>query len=160
MVLVFHFFRDPQSTLTHSLRNRLIFKHGAVNITKENIDNKGKRYLKDIFTTLIDAKWRWTLAIFVTNFIGTWTIFACFWFAMAYAKGDIEYYEKWLQAVDKDAYEMKFPRTPCVRHLYSFTSAFLFSIETQHTIGAYMFHEWGISESLQVFSNKLQVCIL
>lgn len=104
-------------------------------MVKENVGHKSRRYFKDIFTTLIDAKWRFTLSIFCLNFIGLWTIFACFWFAMAYAKGDIEYYERWLLAVDKEAFEMEFPRTPCVRHLYSFASAFLFSIETQHTIG-------------------------
>lgn len=125
------FFRDQ----TDYHRKRLIFKHGEVNMVKENIGHKSRRYFKDIFTTCIDAKWRWTLTIFTCNFLGLWTLFACCWFAMAYARGDIEYYVKWLEAIDKTAFEMEFPRTPCVRHLYSFSSAFLFSIETQHTIG-------------------------
>lgn len=104
-------------------------------MVKENIGHKSRRYFKDIFTTLIDSKWRWTLTVFTMNFLTLWTIFACFWYLMALAKGDIAYYEKWLAAVDKEAFEIEFPRTPCVRHLYSFASAFLFSIETQHTIG-------------------------
>lgn len=123
------------NSLVHAHKERLIFKHGEVNMKRENIGHKRRRYLKDIFTTLIDTQWRWTLTVFALNFIATWTTFACFWYAMALANGDIEYYERWLKASDKEAFEMEFPRTPCVRHLYSFVSAFLFSIETQHTIG-------------------------
>jgi hypothetical protein len=62
-------------------------------------------------------------------------MFACFWYAMALANGDIDYYERWMKAPDQDQFERENP-TPCVRHLYNFASAFLFSIETQHTIGA------------------------
>ena len=124
-------------------------------MVKENIGHKSRRYFKDIFTTCIDAKWRWTLTIFISNFLGLWTLFACCWFSMAYARGDIEYYVKWLEAIDKTAFEMEFPRTPCVRHLYSFSSAFLFSIETQHTIGIY-------DEVLQIvpFLSRIDVCRL
>lgn len=123
------------STVVSTRRDRLVLKHGEVNMSKENLGYRRKRYIKDIFTTFIDAQWRWTFTILTSAFLTSWTIFACFWYAMAVAGGDIEYYKKWLDAIDKSAFEMEFPRTPCVRHLYSFTSAFLFSIETQHTIG-------------------------
>ena len=65
----------------------------------------------------------------------SWTFFASIWYLMARLRGDIDYYDKYLAAYDKDLLEKENPYTPCVRHLYSFTSAFLFSIETQHTIG-------------------------
>jgi potassium inwardly-rectifying channel subfamily J len=119
-------------------------------MSKENLGRKHKRYIKDVFTTLIDAKWRWTFAVFVFNFLSTWTLFACFWYAMAFARGDIDYYDKWLDAIDKNAFEMEFPRTPCVRHLYSFTSAFLFSIETQHTIGKIFLIFWRTDKILKM----------
>jgi hypothetical protein len=69
---------------------------------------------------------------------------------MAFARGDIDYYDKWLDAIDKNAFEMEFPRTPCVRHLYSFTSAFLFSIETQHTIGKIFLIFWRTDKILKM----------
>lgn len=54
---------------------------------------------------------------------------------MAVYRGDLDYYVDWLAADDKDAFERGNTHIPCVRHLYTFTSAFLFSVETQHTIG-------------------------
>ncbi|KAL7020991.1 hypothetical protein ACKWTF_011710 [Chironomus riparius] len=115
--------------------NRIIFKKGEVNTTKQNIGRTARRYIKDGFTTFIDAKWRWTIMTFTCFYMTSWTFYAVLWYSMALARGDISYYTKWLAAGDKEQFETDNPYTPCVRHLYSFTSAFLFSIETQHTIG-------------------------
>jgi hypothetical protein len=114
---------------------RIVHKHGEVSAVKQNIGRRGKRYFKDVFTSIIDSQWRWTFLIFLCGFLVTWTSFAVFWYLMALASGDLGYYEGWLNAHNQEQYERDNPHTPCVRHLYSFVSAFLFSIETQHTIG-------------------------
>jgi len=116
-------------------RNRIIFKKGEVNTTKQNVGRTARRYIKDGFTSFIDAKWRWTIMTFVCFYMTSWTFFSVLWYSMALARGDLSYYSEWLAAGDKEQFEQEHPYTPCVRHLYSFTSAFLFSIETQHTIG-------------------------
>lgn len=54
---------------------------------------------------------------------------------MAVLHGDIEYYSRWTDAVDRDQFEQDNRYTPCVRNLYTFTSAFLYSMETQQSIG-------------------------
>ncbi|KPP65090.1 ATP-sensitive inward rectifier potassium channel 8-like [Scleropages formosus] len=78
---------------------RFIAKSGACNLAHKNIREQG-RFLQDVFTTLVDLKWRFTLVIFTMTFLCSWLLFAMGW---------------WLVA--------------------SFTSAFLFSIEVQVTIG-------------------------
>lgn len=117
-----------------SRTDRIVFKHGDVNTIKLNVGRRYRRYYKDIFTTVIDAQWRYSLSIFLFGFLTSWTVFATCWYLMALAHGDISYYEKWMVAEDRDKFERENP-TPCVRHLYNFWSAFLFSIETQYTIG-------------------------
>jgi potassium inwardly-rectifying channel subfamily J len=91
--------------------------------------------LKDLFTTLIDAKWRFTFAIFSFNLVTSWTIFASLWYLQAFLYGDIEHYEKVNSSQEPDKFIADNPHTPCVREVFSFATAFLFSLETQHTIG-------------------------
>ncbi|XP_016413215.1 G protein-activated inward rectifier potassium channel 2-like, partial [Sinocyclocheilus rhinocerous] len=80
------------------------------------------RYLTDIFTTLVDLKWRFNLFIFVLVYTVTWLFFGFMWWLIAYIRGDLEHIgdNQW---------------TPCVNNLNSFVTAFLFSIETETTIG-------------------------
>ncbi|XP_058796528.1 inward rectifier potassium channel 2-like isoform X1 [Phymastichus coffea] len=104
------------------VRKRVVFKHGDCNVVQGNVAKRRRRYLQDIFTTLVDAQWRWTLLVFAMTFLLSWLGFALVWWLVVYAHGDLE------------------PRspgnfTPCVEDIHGFTSCFLFSVETQHTIG-------------------------
>lgn len=101
---------------------RLICKNGEFNISQTGIKKRKQQYLADIFTTLIDLKWHWSIVLFTTTFIVTWIFFAFVWWGIATVKGDIENHDNanW---------------THCVTALDGFVSAILFSIETQHTIG-------------------------
>ncbi|XP_028613393.1 ATP-sensitive inward rectifier potassium channel 8 [Grammomys surdaster] len=108
---------------------RFIAKSGACNLAHKNIREQG-RFLQDIFTTLVDLKWRHTLVIFTMSFLCSWLLFAIMWWLVAFAHGDIyAYMEK--SALEKSGLES----TVCVTNVRSFTSAFLFSIEVQVTIG-------------------------
>uniref|UniRef100_A0A8C0XK81 ATP-sensitive inward rectifier potassium channel 8 n=1 Tax=Castor canadensis TaxID=51338 RepID=A0A8C0XK81_CASCN len=108
---------------------RFIAKSGACNLAHKNIREQG-RFLQDIFTTLVDLKWRHTLVIFTMSFLCSWLLFAIMWWLVAFAHGDIyAYMEK--SGMEKSGLES----TVCVTNVRSFTSAFLFSIEVQVTIG-------------------------
>ncbi|XKL60941.1 hypothetical protein PGB90_007998 [Kerria lacca] len=106
------------------VRRRVVFKHGDCNVIQGNVAKRRRRYLQDIFTTLVDAQWRWTLLVFALNFILSWLAFAVIWWLIVVSHGDLEDHKnettKWV---------------PCVEGVTSFTSVFLFSVETQHTIG-------------------------
>lgn len=103
-------------------RKRVILKNGGVNISRENVSKRSQRYLQDIFTTMVDIQWRWNLLVFAMGFFGSWIAFALLWYLIAYAHGDLEHEgdEEW---------------KPCVMNVHSFVQAFLFSVESQHTIG-------------------------
>ncbi|XP_042884249.1 G protein-activated inward rectifier potassium channel 3-like isoform X1 [Penaeus japonicus] len=105
-------------------RKRVVQKSGECNVTPSNVAKRRRRYLQDIFTTLVDVQWRWTLLVFAMSFMMSWLVFAVIWYIIAYTHGDLE-----------EANQSDGGWTPCVVNIYSFTSCFLFSVETQHTIG-------------------------
>nr|CAI5819348.1 unnamed protein product [Callosobruchus analis] len=122
------FRRSFRPNAVRKMRRRAVFKNGDCNILQSRISRRRLRYLQDIFTTLVDSQWRWTLTIFAVGFIGSWLIFALIWWLIAYTHGDLEEDHLPLYQADNNW-------TPCVFNIHGFTSCFLFSIETQHTIG-------------------------
>ena len=109
-------------------RRRAVFKNGDCNILQSKISRRSIRFLQDIFTTLVDTQWRWTLLVFGLSFILSWLAFATLWWLLAYTHGDLDT-DNLPQNQEKSNWK------PCVANIHSFTSCFLFSIETQHTIG-------------------------
>lgn len=66
------------------------------------------------------------------SFISTWSVFAGIWWLIAYAHGDIDY----ANGMSMTGYgDNNKTFIPCVTEIKSFAHSFLFSIETQHTIG-------------------------
>ncbi|XP_028134343.1 G protein-activated inward rectifier potassium channel 3 isoform X1 [Diabrotica virgifera virgifera] len=108
------------------IRKRVVFKHGDCNVVQGNVAKRRRKYLQDIFTTLVDAQWRWTLLVFAMNFFLSWLLFALVWWLIVFTHGDLS--EEHLSGNDTTY-------IPCVTNIRGFTSCFLFSIETQHTIG-------------------------
>lgn len=106
-------------------KERLVHKNGECNLTYTNVPEKSFRFILDIFTTLLDMKWTYTLLICVFVLLSSFLIFAIDWFLIALSNGDIT--RKFDNDEDLEA--------ACVQYVNDFTSAFLFSIETQHTIG-------------------------
>ncbi|XP_072157772.1 ATP-sensitive inward rectifier potassium channel 12 isoform X2 [Bemisia tabaci] len=113
---------DCRYRQTRYCSRRVVFKHGDCNVVQGNVAKRRRKYLQDIFTTLVDAQWRWTLLVFSMNFVTSWFGFAVIWYLIAYSHGDLE--------PSTDTGPMK-----CVVGVQSMLTAFLFSIESQHTIG-------------------------
>ncbi|KAJ0029709.1 hypothetical protein NQD34_004706 [Periophthalmus magnuspinnatus] len=105
---------------TKARKARFVAKNGRCNVAHTNIREQG-RFLQDVFTTLVDLKWIHTLIIFTMSFLCSWLLFGMVWWLVAFAHGDL--YQKGDDFV------------PCVTDIHSFSSAFLFSIEVQVTIG-------------------------
>ncbi|XP_060521716.1 G protein-activated inward rectifier potassium channel 3-like isoform X2 [Cylas formicarius] len=120
--------RSFRPNATRKMRRRAVFKNGDCNILQSRISKRRLRYLQDIFTTLVDSQWRWTLTIFSIGFLGSWLLFALIWWLIAFTHGDLD--ESHLPMMQAET-----NWTPCVLNIQGFTSCFLFSIETQHTIG-------------------------
>lgn len=86
---------------------RTLVKHSGIRISS----NLG--FLKDGFTTLLNARWYWIIIFFCANYVLSWLVFGGIWLAVAVR--DTE---------DK-----------CLVNVNDFNSAFLFAVETQVTIG-------------------------
>ena len=106
------------------IRKRIVLKNGNVNLSKEKVEKRSQKYLQDTFTTMVDIQWRWNLLVFAMGFFLSWFAFAIVWWLIAYAHGDLK-----LENINNETW------TSCVANVKSFASAFLFSHETQHTIG-------------------------
>ncbi len=125
----FNPFRKKKSGLLNVLakqatRNRLVAKSGYVN-TMSATDGKTHHFFKDFFITLLDLSWRWVFALFAFGFFSSWFLFACIWYLTFLQHGDF----------DEANRAPNSTHVPCVQTINDFTSCFLFSIETQHTIG-------------------------
>lgn len=94
-------------------KRRLVKKSGDLKVLAKNVPRKTKLYLADIFTTMIDLRWKWVILIFMTCYIFSWTLFAFIWWLIAILRGS----------------------SVCVSKVDNWTAAFLFSVETQETIG-------------------------
>nr|XP_055047706.1 G protein-activated inward rectifier potassium channel 1 [Misgurnus anguillicaudatus] len=103
-------------------RQRFVEKNGRCNVQHGNLGGETSRYLSDLFTTLVDLKWRWNLLIFILTYTIAWLVMASMWWIIAFIRGDLNH--------GHDA-----TYTPCVANVYNFPSAFLFFIETEATIG-------------------------
>ncbi|XP_038675426.1 ATP-sensitive inward rectifier potassium channel 12 [Scyliorhinus canicula] len=104
-------------------RSRFVKKNGQCNVHFANMSDKPQRYIADIFTTCVDVRWRYMLLIFSLAFVISWLAFGLAFWLIALIHGDLE-------NPTGDEHVM-----PCVLQVNGFIAAFLFSIETQTTIG-------------------------
>jgi len=106
-------------------KNRVVSKHGKLNTIRKTEElGEGHRFLKDFFTSMIDLSWSTTLLSFAASFFISWLAFAVVWYIIVYVHGDL------------DPENLKDENhVVCVDNIKDFTSCFLFSLETQHTIG-------------------------
>ena len=104
------------------LMQRLVGKDGVCNVVHTRVARL--RFLEDMFTTLVDLRWRWNLLVFTFAYVIGWFMFGIVWYIIAVAHGDTKPYNR-----NNSDWE------PCVSNMETFTGAFLFSLETQTTIG-------------------------
>lgn len=97
-------------------KRRLVSKRGNIQILADNVPERRQLYMADHFTTLIEARWRYVFFIFTCAFLLSWLIFGSIW---------------WLVYTLRKKYH----KVDCIEKVDSWTSAFLFSLETQTTIG-------------------------
>ena len=104
-------------------KRRLVEKHGECNVEYTKIKKRKFHMLLDMFTTVIELKWRFIWCLFIASFAVTWTVFGFIWWGIAVGHFD---------HIETNS-SMHF--IPCVEGVTDFTTAFLFSLETMHTIG-------------------------
>lgn len=105
-------------------KNRFVCKDGSASLAVTGVPKRGARarYLNDIFTTMLELTWGAHVTLFAISFLLTWFIFALAWWSISILHDDPQHRNdtQWV---------------PCAQGVYDFTTALLFSIETQQTIG-------------------------
>ncbi|XP_026274105.1 G protein-activated inward rectifier potassium channel 3-like [Frankliniella occidentalis] len=109
---------------------RAINKNGTCNVTLVNNVDRNRRFMQDLFNTLVDCRWRYTLLAFVLSYVVSWLIFALIWYLIAAAHGDLRRTSV-LSSEDSELPDSP----PCVVNMNDFTQCFLYSVESQMTIG-------------------------
>jgi potassium inwardly-rectifying channel subfamily J len=112
----------------HSHSRRIVSKKGIVHTERSQISKRKRRYLSDFFNTMLDIKWRFVLLIFTLSFFLSWFGFAVLWWIIMFLRSDFEPNHLPPNQTDNNY-------IPCVLAIHNFASVFLFSVETQHTIG-------------------------
>merc|ERR1719430_1447529 len=107
-------------------KKRVVLKGGMTNVSYKNISKKKRRYFSDLYTTLLDSDWSYCIVMFTTSFYGSWIIFGALYYLIIYAHGDLE---------NDELQDESNTKKVCIEHVSDFASCFLFSLETQHTIG-------------------------
>ncbi|XP_017556000.1 ATP-sensitive inward rectifier potassium channel 14 [Pygocentrus nattereri] len=158
-------------------RGRFVGKDGRCNVTFVNMSDRGQRYLTDLFTTCVDIRWRWMLVVFTLSFLLSWLLFGFAFWLIAAAHGDLTVTSS---SSSSSTYtssstssspsttslnpEVEHSRKPvepderCFQQVNSFMAAFLFSLETQTSIG-YGFRSVTEACPLAVLAVVLQ-CIV
>uniref|UniRef100_A0A3Q3QW76 Potassium inwardly rectifying channel subfamily J member 10a n=1 Tax=Monopterus albus TaxID=43700 RepID=A0A3Q3QW76_MONAL len=104
-------------------RRRVLSKDGRSNVRIEHVSGRGALYLRDLWTTFLDMQWRYKFFLFSATFAGTWFLFGLLWYLVALVHGDLL------------EYDPPSNHTPCVMEVKTLTGAFLYSLESQTTIG-------------------------
>ena len=127
---------------------RVVLKGGETSIKYKNISKKKRKYFSDLYTTLLDTSWSICVILFTASFYISWMVFALTYYAICYLHEDLD-----------TTNLMSNNWKPCINEIDSFTSAFLFSLETQHTIG-YGGRQISSECPLAVTIVTLQVCLM
>ncbi|XP_017320663.1 ATP-sensitive inward rectifier potassium channel 1 [Ictalurus punctatus] len=105
-------------------RNRLVTKDGHCNIEYGHVKYSNRfAYVLDLWTTILELRWSFVMILFTASFLLSWFFFSLTWYWIAYSNGDL-----WWQYPSSD-------HKPCVINVYGLTTAFLYSLTTQMTIG-------------------------
>lgn len=122
-------------------RSRFVKKNGQCNVVFTNMEERGQRYLADIFTTCVDIRWRYLLLIFCTSFLLSWLFFGIIFYTVSLAHGDFAEQPNLkgdvlaVGSLHGHTAGGQAQRMPCILHVQGFVGALLFSMETQTTIG-------------------------
>ncbi|RXN24563.1 myosin-10-like isoform X6 [Labeo rohita] len=154
-------------------RRRFVGKDGRCNVTFVNMSERGQRYLTDLFTTCVDIRWRWMLVVFTLSFLLSWLLFGFTFWLIAAAHGELAAPASSssspssvsssvapLEPVEESSRVETVAETEerCFQQVNSFMAAFLFSLETQTSIG-YGFRSVTEACPLAVLAVVLQ-CIV
>lgn len=103
---------------------RIVKKDGETTIKLINQPGSKKCFYPNVFLSVVELSSKWISLIFLTCFLLSWFTFALLYYFVSEANGDLT-----------DEQVAPSSDIPCVTGITDFQSIFLFSMETQTTIG-------------------------
>lgn len=82
--------KHPAGTGLRASRPRVMSKSGHSNVRIDKVDGIYLLYLQDLWTTVIDMKWRYKLTLFAATFVMTWFLFGVIYYGIAFIHGDLD----------------------------------------------------------------------
>jgi len=83
-----------------STKNRICTKKGILNIFSETDGKDAKKFLGDIFVSIIELNWGWINFIFAAGFFVSWVAFALIWYIIFWVHGDFLDHDSQLWKLD------------------------------------------------------------
>uniref|UniRef100_A0A0M3K643 Inward rectifier potassium channel irk-1 n=2 Tax=Anisakis simplex TaxID=6269 RepID=A0A0M3K643_ANISI len=105
---------------------RLVSKDGKCLLTHLHVPHHLRNNCRNWFHLIIEDSWRFILLIFAGGFIFSWVFFGLLYYVIVLLSGD-------LKAIIQ--FQHNEENKQCIANVHSIVSAFLFSLESQHTIG-------------------------
>jgi len=115
--------KQEMKILNTSSQMRVVNKVGKIS-TFRHQKKELSMVVKDLFISSIHLSWPMTFFNFFGSFFLSWFFFAVVWYLIGLWHGDFD-----PEISSHPEHQV------CVANMVDFTSAFLFSVETQHTIG-------------------------
>ncbi|XP_015837662.1 inward rectifier potassium channel irk-1 isoform X1 [Tribolium castaneum] len=106
--------------------NRIMSKRGRVNVYLYKIPHKSIRYVRDLWNTLVNMRWRWLMLTVSLINVSAYFLFAELFLLDAWISGDFS--------------ESLCNHHKCINGVHNFTSFFMLGIETITTTGYGYFH--------------------
>uniref|UniRef100_A0A914X1S1 Uncharacterized protein n=1 Tax=Plectus sambesii TaxID=2011161 RepID=A0A914X1S1_9BILA len=111
------------SKLKKGSRPRLVSKNGTCLLKQIDRPQRHIAQIRNWFHLLIENTWRRILMLFASSFLISWVVFACIYSLIAFISGDFH------------DHHFEGEHEYCIQNVHNFITAFLFSVESQHTIG-------------------------
>uniref|UniRef100_A0A915A8G5 Uncharacterized protein n=1 Tax=Parascaris univalens TaxID=6257 RepID=A0A915A8G5_PARUN len=99
---------------------RLVSKDGNCVLRHLHIPHSIRNTYRNWFHLIIEDSWRFILLVFAGCFLLSWVFFGLLYYIIVLVSGELKHREENMQ---------------CIANVRSLVSAFLFSLESQHTIG-------------------------
>ncbi|XP_026865872.1 ATP-sensitive inward rectifier potassium channel 1-like [Electrophorus electricus] len=105
-------------------RRRLVTKNGHCNTEYGKMRYSAWfAFMQDTWSTFVELRWYSFTLLYVSSFIFSWFIFTLIWYWVARDNGDL-----WYQNPPSN-------HSYCILNMYDLTTSYLYSLETQLTIG-------------------------
>ncbi|GAB1607227.1 ATP-sensitive inward rectifier potassium channel 10-like [Argonauta hians] len=115
------YFKNVDGKETKNPGHFLLTKAGHILIERKGLEKHRFNFFKDYYNSILEMRWHWAILLFFFSHAVTFVSFTVIWWLNSFLHGDFDSNNSYLE--------------PCIPGLNTFADFFLFSVETQTTVG-------------------------